>query len=628
VGHVHGRRTSGPRWLPAVAGASALCALLLALSTNVASSLVPEEWAKRHAVWVWAAVVALGLVSVWLGILTARGGAPEPAVSAGRDANVDTSTVHVGDTSGPVVIAGPGAQVTFQSLEAEPAPAQREGQLVIGELPGAPPAFVARAAVARLAEVFAAGGRVAAVSALVDARGAGKTQVAAAYARQAVADGVELVAWVSADDHDRLVSGLAEVARRIGACELDADSETAAQCLREALATRTSPAVLVIDNAVDAGDVRAFLPATGAVRVIVTSNHRAFAALGTEIRVGVFDRAQSVAYLRRRTGLDDEPGADAVADELGDLPLALAQAATVIDLRGLSYEAYLERLSSAPLTATLPADRGDAYPHGVARAIAMSIDAVQDADATGLTRRVLEACSLLADDGVSRGVLREVVAGGERDDLDAALERLVEISLLVWARDRDAVVMHRLVARSIRDRLDEDATLAAALAAAAEGLQRLAIPEQEAWQRRAEGVELVGHAIDLWARTVAAADSGSPAEEDAVAVARLARWAVRHLRATADLSRAIELGTSALTGCERILGPDHPDTLTSRNDLAGAYETAGDLTRAIPLFERALTDRERILGPDHPDTLTTRNNLAFWRGRVGLTDPSSDPSAT
>ena len=41
----------------------------------------------------------------------------------------------------------------------------------------------------------------------------------------------------------------------------------------------------------------------------------------------------------------------------------------------------------------------------------------------------------------------------------------------------------------------------------------------------------------------------------------------------------------------RVLGEDHPDTLTSRNNLAGAYQAAGDLGRAIPLFEQTLADR-------------------------------------
>ena len=81
-------------------------------------------------------------------------------------------------------------------------------------------------------------------------------------------------------------------------------------------------------------------------------------------------------------------------------------------------------------------------------------------------------------------------------------------------------------------------------------------------------------------------------------------------RAAGDLGRAIPLYTQNLTDRERILGPNHPDTLASRNNLAYAYESAGDLGRAIPLYTQTLTDSERILGPDHPQTLTSRNNLA------------------
>jgi hypothetical protein len=55
---------------------------------------------------------------------------------------------------------------------------------------------------------------------------------------------------------------------------------------------------------------------------------------------------------------------------------------------------------------------------------------------------------------------------------------------------------------------------------------------------------------------------------------------------------------------------DHRDTLSSRNNLAGAYQSAGGLGGAIPLYERTLADRQRVLGGDHPDTLRSRNNLA------------------
>lgn len=80
---------------------------------------------------------------------------------------------------------------------------------------------------------------------------------------------------------------------------------------------------------------------------------------------------------------------------------------------------------------------------------------------------------------------------------------------------------------------------------------------------------------------------------------------------------AIDLHSRTLADFERVLGPDHPETLLSRNNLATAYEAVGRLDEAIGLFTRTLADRERVLGPDHPDTLVSRNNLAAATRRWG-----------
>ena len=66
-----------------------------------------------------------------------------------------------------------------------------------------------------------------------------------------------------------------------------------------------------------------------------------------------------------------------------------------------------------------------------------------------------------------------------------------------------------------------------------------------------------------------------------------------------------------------MLGPDHPDTLTSRNNLALAYQEAGRAAEAIPLHEQTLAALERVLGPDHPYTLGSRNNLAAAHRAAG-----------
>jgi hypothetical protein len=109
---------------------------------------------------------------------------------------------------------------------------------------------------------------------------------------------------------------------------------------------------------------------------------------------------------------------------------------------------------------------------------------------------------------------------------------------------------------------------------------------------------------------------GSAAPPDAVAeivpVADLANWAVLHLTQSADLTRATGVGQTLVADCEQVMGADHPGRLTSRNNLAGAYVAAGQLGPAIPLYEATLVDRVRVLGADHPDTLTltSRNHLA------------------
>ena len=61
---------------------------------------------------------------------------------------------------------------------------------------------------------------------------------------------------------------------------------------------------------------------------------------------------------------------------------------------------------------------------------------------------------------------------------------------------------------------------------------------------------------------------------------------------------------------EEVLGPMHPDTATSLNNLAVLYNSQGKYDDAEPLFKRALAVREEVLGPMHPDTATSLNNLA------------------
>ena len=87
-----------------------------------------------------------------------------------------------------------------------------------------------------------------------------------------------------------------------------------------------------------------------------------------------------------------------------------------------------------------------------------------------------------------------------------------------------------------------------------------------------------------------------------------------------QFEEAIPLFERTLADRERVLGGTHPDTLTSRNNLACAYQDAGRLDETIPLFEHTLADRERVLGETHRSTLASRTNLAAAYQAAGRVD--------
>jgi hypothetical protein len=68
---------------------------------------------------------------------------------------------------------------------------------------------------------------------------------------------------------------------------------------------------------------------------------------------------------------------------------------------------------------------------------------------------------------------------------------------------------------------------------------------------------------------------------------------------------------------ERVLGPEHPDTLAARASLASFTGEAGDPAVASDQYAALLPARERVLGADHPDTVATRDNLAYWTEQAG-----------
>ena len=331
--------------------------------------------------------------------------------------------------------------------------------LVVGEIPAEPPGFVDRTELADLARLLGERGRAvvgAGGRAVVGAggRGVGKTALAAAYARTAIADpaGPRVVVWVSGENTLALTTGLAALAHR---ANLTLDGETGEQTAaraRDYLTGLGAPSLLVIDNAEHPDRVRPWLPATRTCQVLLTSTDQTFTALATGVPVGTYPRTQSIAYLNERTGIHDPDGADQLAEALGDLPLALAQAAAVITTRHLTYPRYLTRLTATTLTLALPPEPG--YPRGLTAAIHLS---TQTATAPHPPARVVaDLLSVLDPNGVTRTLLTTLLTAwpGEdltEDDVDQAIGILAGGSLVTLTTDNSSLLMHRLVARTLRE---------------------------------------------------------------------------------------------------------------------------------------------------------------------------------
>lgn len=103
----------------------------------------------------------------------------------------------------------------------------------------------------------------------------------------------------------------------------------------------------MFDNATDPRDLQPYRPSGAVGRVLVTSRHPNWGGVGGKLEVDVFDWAESIALLQRRIPHLSASSAVELSDELGDLPLALEQAAGYIETNGTPPERYMELFRSA-----------------------------------------------------------------------------------------------------------------------------------------------------------------------------------------------------------------------------------------------------------------------------------------
>ena len=449
---------------------------------------------------------------------------------------------------------------------------------------------------------------------LTGMRGSGKTQLAAAVAAKCEDEGWPMVAWINAASRTELVADLYELALRIGIdAPKDVPPETIIRRFLDQL--RSSDAVnclFVFDNVENLDDLKTLIPEGSGVRVIITTTrHLDWDSLGwLPLTVGVFDREQSIALLCERTGDAHRDAADQIAEALGDLPVAVTQAAATAKWGGYTLSDYLDRLSNHPLESSISRLEGDDYPDAVGVALFMAYEQVLEKLRTkrpqqeGIATSLLGTLSLLAASGVPTHWLLEI-----DDDSDAVRDTLSFLrrsSILQESTDSNKIIIHRLQGQVYREtHLNNQDNIAEASTCVTTILSEINIEKLTDFEQKRQEAQNFIEQI----RSVTSQDHSHPLFSDPDFAALLATT----LRNATDLGMpqlALTL-TDSVKRAGNTLGPHHPDTLTSRNNLAVAYQDAGRLHEAITLYEQNLDDRTRILGPHHPDTLASRNNLAY-----------------
>jgi hypothetical protein len=526
----------------------------------------------------------------------------------------------------------------------------------VWNLPARNPGFTGRDGLLVAVRERLLAGDKAVVQAFQGMGGVGKTQLAVEYAYR-FAGAYDLGWWVNAEQAGLIGDQFAALGMALGCVQAGAEVEVMRAAVLGELRER-GWWLLIFDNAEKPADITGWLPG-GAGHVLITSRERTWAEVAAPVEVNVLARDESVALLQDRIAALGVADADRLASHLGDLPLAVAQAAGFMAETGIPAAQYLELLQAQAGTLLDQVTPGSSYPRSLAAATRLAADRLDGDDPAAA--QLASMCAFLAPDPIPEYLFTSAPARLPSELAARAahplawrqtLARLARQSL---ARiDQRGLVLHRLTQAILRDLLT--AEQAAATRAFSEAILAAADPGDPlnpvTWLKWAQ---LMPH---LLTADLAATDSSALrwmacdacwyllARGDTRAAHDLAAELHRHWRdrlgddhentlaaalylawALRDMGRYAEVGDlsqDTLERWRRIGGKDHPSSLNAAHDHAISLRVLGKFQAARELDQDTLDRRRRVLGEDHPRTLNSAGSFAIDLYELGEVQAARD----